>query len=72
MRRIPYWLLVPVAALLAVAPLGQEPHLPEKTRLLLTGNLRRPLDIFDLLLHGGPLLLLVAKAMADLRHRLNG
>jgi hypothetical protein len=66
-RRIPYWVLVPLAALLAAAPLGQEPHLVEKTRLLLAGDLRRPLDIFDLVLHGGPLLLLVVKGMADLR-----
>ena len=69
MRRIPYWLLVPLAALLALAPLGQEPHLVEKTRLLLSGELRRPLDVFDLVLHAGPLLLLVGKAVADLRSR---
>jgi hypothetical protein len=62
LNRIPWLLLVPLALLLGLAPFGQEPHLVEKLRLLSAGELRRPIDIFDLLLHGGPLLLLLVKA----------
>jgi hypothetical protein len=51
------WLAV-VAGWLAIAPLVPEPHLVEKTRMLLSGTLVRPIDIFDLLLHSVPLMLL--------------
>jgi len=71
-KHVPYLLLIPVAILLALSPLGQEPHLVEKLRMLGAGELRRPIDIFDLLLHGGPLLLLLWKAGADLAGRRSG
>lgn len=45
---------------LMAAPFGQAPHLAEKLRMLAAGELTRPLDIFDLALHGAlPLYLLV-------------
>jgi len=65
-RRLSYGFLIPAALLLAVLPLGAEPHLVEKLRLLGAGRLTRPLDIFDLVLHGGLLALLAVKAGADL------
>ncbi len=63
---IPYFVLVPVAVFLALAPFGATPHLIEKWRMLFGGTLRRPLDWFDLLLHTAPLLLLVLKLIAGL------
>jgi hypothetical protein len=56
--RIPLPFLVAVALWLAVAPVVPEPHLVEKLRLLSQGALTRPIDIFDLLLHSVPLVLL--------------
>ena len=56
--RIPLLWLVPIALWLLVAPVVPEPHLIEKLRLLMQGRLTRPLDIFDLLLHSVPTLLL--------------
>jgi hypothetical protein len=47
--------------LLALAPFRPEPHLVEKLGMLFDGTLRRPVDIFDLFLHGTPLLLVVLK-----------
>jgi hypothetical protein len=35
----------------------------EKLRMLANGQLIRPLDIFDLLLHGAPVLLVVGKLL---------
>lgn len=61
--RIPLSLLLPVALLLAVMPLAPEPHLWEKLKMLFSGTLTRPIDIFDLVLHGGPLLLVALKLM---------
>jgi hypothetical protein len=59
--RISLSLLLPVALLLALAPFVPEPHLWEKLKMLFAGTLSRPIDIFDLALHGGPLVLLVLK-----------
>lgn len=59
--RIPLAPLVIIAIMLGLAPFVPEPHLLEKTRMLFQGTLSRPIDIFDLFLHGTPLLLLAAK-----------
>jgi hypothetical protein len=59
--RIPFPPLVVVALLLALAPFTPEPHLLGKLRLLGQWDLSRPIDIFDLLLHATPLLLLSVK-----------
>jgi hypothetical protein len=62
--RIPYSLLVPLAAVMALAPFVPEPHLWEKLKMLASGTLVRPIDIFDLFLHGTPLLLLALKLLS--------
>jgi hypothetical protein len=58
--RIPFSLLLAGTVLIGGAPFLPEPHLIEKTRMLMDGDLSRPIDILDLLLHGAfPLLLLL-------------
>ncbi len=59
--KIPLSMLVPVALVLAILPVMPEPHLWQKLKMLFDGTLQRPLDIFDLFLHGTPLLLLILK-----------
>ncbi|CAD7851609.1 MAG: hypothetical protein [Olavius algarvensis Gamma 3 endosymbiont] len=59
--KIPLLLLVAACLTLGLAPFQPEPHLWEKLKLLLSGDLLRPIDVFDLLLHGAPWLLLVIK-----------
>lgn len=54
-------LLVFLALTLGLAPFTPEPHVWEKLKLLGTGDLVRLIDVFDLLLHGVPWLLLAAK-----------
>jgi hypothetical protein len=56
---LPYFLIL--ALFLGLAPFFPEPHLVEKLRMLVAGELSKPVDIFDLLLHGVPWLLLLAK-----------
>lgn len=57
---VPLWLLVAGAVFLGMAPFVPEPHLWEKLKMLAGGTLSRPIDIFDLLLHGAfPVLLIV-------------
>ena len=50
-----------VTGLLALAPFSPEPHLWEKLKMLYLGTLIRPLDIFDLLLHGSGFVVFTAK-----------
>lgn len=59
--RIPLLPLAAVALVLGLAPFVPEPHLVEKLRMLVHGELTRPLDIFDLALHGTPAVVLVLK-----------
>jgi hypothetical protein len=50
-----------VALTLGLAPFLPEPHVWEKLKMLFAGSLVRPIDIFDLLLHGIPWVLLALK-----------
>lgn len=59
--RIPLWVLILAALTLGLAPFTPEPHIWEKLRLLAAGELARPIDIFDLLLHAAPWVLLALK-----------
>ncbi len=59
--QIPLSILILAALSLGLAPFFPEPHLWEKLRLLAAGNLRRPVDIFDLVMHAAPWALLLAK-----------
>ena len=67
--RIPYILLAPLAIFLALAPFSPEPHLWEKLKMLFDGTLVRPIDIFDLMLHGTPLVILVLKMSFEAGHK---
>lgn len=61
--QIPWVLLLLAAGLLGFAPFRPEPHLVEKLRMLTAGQLVRPIDVFDLLLHGIPFLLILGKLL---------
>jgi len=64
-----YKLLLPLAIILAIMP-PNNPHLLEKTQMLMVGTLQRPIDIFDLAWHAWPLVLLGIKVGRDLGRRL--
>ena len=61
--RYPWALAVLAAMTLGLAPFAPEPHIVEKLRMLAQGTLVRPIDIFDLLMHGAPWLVVIAKAV---------
>lgn len=58
---LPLTALVIIALTLGLAPFSPQPHVVEKLGMLFDGSLSRPIDIFDLLLHGIPWLLLGLK-----------
>jgi hypothetical protein len=64
-KALPYRYLVPVAVVMGLAPFRPQPHLIEKLVMLFDGTLTRPVDVFDLVLHGSPLALLVVRLGAD-------
>ena len=61
--RLPLGALLLIALLLGLAPFFPEPHLWQKLKMLVTGELVQPLDIFDLFMHGTPMVLLALKLL---------
>ncbi|MFT4714843.1 MAG: hypothetical protein ACI861_001342 [Paracoccaceae bacterium] len=61
LNRIPLIPLVIFALALGLAPFVPEPHLWQKVKMLIAGDLGKPLDIFDLVFHTLPWLLLGLK-----------
>ena len=59
--RQPLIFFVFVALTLGLAPFVPEPHIWQKIKMLLAGQLSKPLDIFDLFLHGAPWALVIVK-----------
>ena len=70
---LPWSFLIVGALLLGLAPFFPEPHLVEKLRMLFQWELSRPIDIFDLLMHGAfPFLVLVKMGRSMIqKHHLN-
>ena len=58
---MPLSILIVLSLTLGLAPFAPEPHLWEKLKMLASGALTDPVDIFDFLMHGTPWLLLIIK-----------
>jgi hypothetical protein len=56
---LPVLPLALIAVFLGLAPFTPEPHLWEKLKMLAAGELVRPVDVLDLVMHGGPAILLM-------------
>mgnify|MGYP000585578667 CR=1 FL=1 len=52
-----------------LAPFAPEPHVWEKLKMLAAGTLHKPIDIFDLVLHGTPWVLLMLKLYRVVKQR---
>ncbi len=66
-----YRLIIPLVVVLGFAPYFP-PHIVEKVRMLMAGNLKRPIDIFDLFWHAWPFALLLARVVRDIVHLMAG
>lgn len=60
---LPWFVLIAVAILMALLPFNPEPHLTEKLKMLASGTLSKPIDIFDLFWHLLPTILLITKLL---------
>ena len=59
--RVPLLPLAIAAIFMALAPFAPEPHLLEKSRMLVNGELTKPIDIFDLFWHSFLIVILVIR-----------
>lgn len=62
-NKIPLLPLVFIAIFMALAPFSPEPHLVEKSRMLINGELSKGIDIFDLFWHSFFLILLALRLL---------
>ena len=69
--KVPFAPLVIISLMLGLAPFTPEPHVWEKLKMLFDGSLGKPVDIFDLCMHGTPWVLLGLKTIRHFTHRGN-
>lgn len=60
-----YLVLLVLVVVVGFAPFYPQPHIVQKMLMLTAGQLRMPIDIFDLLMHGSPFLLLGYRLFRD-------
>ena len=61
--RIPLGPLVVITLMMAFAPFSPEPHLVEKSRMLVNGELKKAIDIFDLFWHSFLIVILAIRVI---------
>jgi hypothetical protein len=61
--QIPISLIVLACLTLGLAPFFPEPHIWEKLKMLAAGDLVKPVDVFDLLMHAAPFAVLGLKLL---------
>ena len=64
-------LLIPIimCTTLGLAPFVPEPHIIKQINNILQGTFNKPLDWFDLLMHGAPWLYLIYSIISFYNHR---
>ncbi|SEP54936.1 RND transporter [Thalassovita taeanensis] len=61
--RLSWGAVLVICLTLGLAPFSPEPHIWEKLKMLMAGELRSGMDIFDMVLHGSPWGLALLKAV---------
>jgi len=61
--KLPWFMVIAFAVTIGLAPFAPEPHVVEKLKMLMAGELARPIDIFDFIMHGTPWVLIVLKTI---------
>lgn len=64
--RLPFFTVLLLCLTVGLAPFAPEPHVWEKLKMLVAGQLSAPMDIFDLALHGAPWAVLGLKGLRAL------
>ena len=61
--KLPWFMVIAFALTIGLAPYAPEPHVVEKLKMLVSGELSKPIDIFDLVMHGTPWILVILKTI---------
>lgn len=69
LQKIPYWILIVLTVFMFLAPFTPMPHVWEKLMMLKAGTLSKAIDIFDLIYHLTPLMILIAKVLLQTRNK---
>ena len=64
--KIPYTIIIVLAVVMILAPFKPMPHVLEKLIMLKKRTLTRPIDIFDLIFHLTPTIILLLKMYRSL------
>ena len=64
--KIPYTIIIVLAVVMILAPFKPMPHVLEKLIMLKNGTLTKPIDIFDLIFHLTPTIILLLKMYRSL------
>jgi hypothetical protein len=72
LKKIPYAVLIPLTVFMLLAPFKPMPHVLEKLIMIKEGTLSRPIDIFDLIYHLAPLVILIGKVRMHQRDKGEG
>lgn len=72
LKKIPYAVLIPLTVFMLLAPFTPMPHVWEKLIMIKEGTLSRPIDIFDLIYHLAPLVILIGKVRLHQRDKEEG
>lgn len=59
--------LIIMAVALGLAPFTGQAHLVQKLHMLVAGDLYRPIDVFDLFMHGAGIILLALKIIRTIQ-----
>ena len=68
--RIPLVFILILCVTIGLAPFTPEPHFWEKLKMLFSGQLSATVDMIDMVMHGAPWMLLVAKLSRTLSQKL--
>jgi hypothetical protein len=63
--KVSWTIILLASATLGLAPFTPEPHVWEKLKMLVSGDLSRGIDWLDLTMHGAPFLVLALKAARE-------
>ena len=66
--RLPWGLVILACLTLGLAPFSP-PHIWEKLQMLMKGQLVRPIDWFDFIMHGTPWAVLIVKGIVSLTQK---
>ena len=68
LNQFDWGMIIIICVTLGLAPFSP-PHIVEKLTMLFKGTLVRPLDWFDLFLHGTPWIILILKGIVSLTYK---